>query len=110
MVGYIVSYKSKSMSYYDNRMKNIIPVSDLQRLAAQLLNDVNDSSEPVIITQRGRARGVLLSAKHYEQIEEDMALLDELELEKLVREGLEDKAADRLISLEEAKKRLHYPG
>ena len=90
-------------------MKNIIPVSDLQRQAAQILKDVNRSSEPVIITQRGRAAGVLLSAKHYEQIEEDLALLDELELEDLIRKGLESKEAGRLISLEDAKNRLNYP-
>lgn len=91
-------------------MKNIIPISDLQRQAAQILSAVNESSEPIIITQRGRASAVLLSAKHYEQIEEDLALLDELELEQLVREGLEDKAAGRTLSLEDAKKRLNYPG
>lgn len=91
-------------------MKNIIPVTDLQRQAAQILKDLNKSSEPVVITQRGRASAVLLSAKHYEQIEEDLALLDELELEQLVREGLEDKAAGRTISLDDAKKRLNYPG
>lgn len=91
-------------------MKNIIPVSDFQRQAAQILAAVNNSGEPVIITQRGRASAVLMSAKHYEQIEEDLELLDEFELAQLVREGLEDKAAGRMISLEEAKKRLNYSG
>jgi len=91
-------------------MKNIIPVSDLQRQAAQILSDVNRTSEPIVITQRGRASAVIVSAKHYQQIEEDLELLDELELERSVRVGLEDKAAGRMISLDEAKKRLNYPG
>lgn len=91
-------------------MKNIIPVTDLQRQAAQILSDVNASAEPVIITQRGRASAVLISAKRYAEIEEDLALLDDLELEHLIEEGLREKAAGNMISLEDAKKRLNYPG
>lgn len=91
-------------------MKNIIPVTDLQRRAAAVISDVNESPEPVIITQRGRASAVLVSAKRYAEIEEDLALLDDLELEFLVEEGLKDKAAGKTISLEDAKKRLGYRG
>ena len=91
-------------------MKNIIPITDLQRQAAQIINDANESSEPVIITQRGRASAVLLSAKRYEQIEEDLALLDEFELERLIAEGERAKAKGDLISHEEVKKRLNFPG
>lgn len=91
-------------------MKNIIPITDLQRQAAQIINDANESSEPVIITQRGRASAVLLSAKRYEQIEEDLALLDEFELERLIAEGERAKANGDLISHEEVKKRLNFPG
>lgn len=91
-------------------MKNIIPVSDLQRRAAQVLSDVSSSSEPTIITQRGRAAAVIVSAKRYAEIEEDLATLDELELERLVMQGLEEKAAGKTISMEEVKRRLNYPG
>ena len=58
-------------------MKTIIPVTDLQRQAAQILGDLND--EPVVITQRGRASAVLLSARRYAEIEEDLQMLDDLE-------------------------------
>lgn len=91
-------------------MKNIIPVSDLQRQAASILSTVNETEEPVIITQRGRATAVIVSAKRYARIEEDLALLDELELERLIHEGLKDKAAGNTISMDEAKKRLNYRG
>ena len=90
-------------------MKTIIPVTDLQRQAAQVLSDVNKSAEPIIITQRGRASAVLLSATRYAEIEEDLALLDDLELEYLIEEGLREKAAGNTVSLKEAKKLLNYP-
>lgn len=90
-------------------MKNIIPVSDLQRQAAQVLIAVNKSSEPIIITQRGRASAVIVSARRYAEIEDDLATLDDLELEEMVMTGLREKAAGKMISLEEAKKRLNYP-
>jgi len=91
-------------------MKNIIPVTDLQRQAAQVLTDVNKSSKPIIITQRGRVSAVLLSAKRYEQIEEDLALLDDLELERLIAEGESDIANDNTLSHDEIKRRLNFPG
>ncbi len=91
-------------------MKNIIPVTDLQRHAAQILADANESAEPIVITQRGRASAVLLSARRYAQIEEDLKALDDLELEDLVEEGLKEKAKGNMISLTEAKQRLGYSG
>lgn len=91
-------------------MKTIIPVSDLQREAARVLNDVATSPEPIIITQRGRPSAVLVSAQRYAEIEEDLAILDDLELEEMVLRGLREKAEGKTISLEDAKKRLNYPG
>lgn len=90
-------------------MKNIIAVSDLQRQAAQVLTAVNKSSEPIIITQRGRPAAVIISAKRYAQIEEDLAEFDDFELERLVEEGLKAKKAGDSLSLEEVKRRLNYP-
>ena len=91
-------------------MKNIIPVTDLQRQAASILSELNESGEPIVITQRGRASAVLVSAKRYAEIEEDLALLDDLELEHLVVLGLQDKAAGNTISIDDAKKSLNYSG
>lgn len=91
-------------------MKNIIAVSDLQRQAAQVLAAVNKSSEPIIVTQRGRPAAVIISAKRYAQIEEDLAEFDDFELERLVEEGLRAKEAGDSLTLEEVKRRLNYPG
>ena len=91
-------------------MKNIIPVSDLQRQAAQVLIDVNESSEPIIITQRGRAAAVIVSAKRYAEIEEDLEAFDDLELEYLIAIGEKAIANGDVITHEEVKRRINFPG
>jgi len=91
-------------------MKNIVPVSDLQKQAASILNEVRTSNEPVIITQRGRAAAVLVSAERYAKIEEDLALLDELELHREIELAKKEFAEGNSISLEEAKRRLGFKG
>ena len=91
-------------------MKNIIPISDLQRQAAQVLIDVNASSEPIIITQRGRASAVLISAKRYAEIEKDLEAFDDLELEYLIAIGEKAIAEGDVITHEEVKRRINFPG
>jgi prevent-host-death family protein len=90
-------------------MKNIIPVTDLQRRAANVLSEVNETGEPVVITQRGRASAVLISARRYSEIEEDLALLDDLELLQMLEEAKQAVANGDTISNEEVKRRLNFP-
>ena len=87
-------------------MKKIIPITDLQRQAGQILSSLSDSDEPVIITQRGRTAAVIVSAERYIQIEEDLQRLDELELLEMVRRATEARAAGDTVSHAEVKKRL----
>lgn len=68
-------------------MKRIIPITDLQRKAGQIVESLSD--QPVIITQRGRPAAVLIAASDYEQIEEDLERLDELELVEMVANARE---------------------
>jgi prevent-host-death family protein len=53
----------------------IIPITDLRQDAARVLRRVRDSKEPVVITQRGRATAVMMSAEAYERSEHDRELL-----------------------------------
>ena len=57
------------------KLPNMIPVPDLRQDAAAVLKRVSRSKEPVIITQRGRAAAVLLSAEAYQQAEHERQLL-----------------------------------
>lgn len=87
-------------------MKNILPISDLQRQAAQILNEVVESDEPAIITQRGRAVAVIVSADRFAQMEADLKILDDLELLRLVEEGKKDVESGAVLSHEDVKRRL----
>jgi prevent-host-death family protein len=87
-------------------MKRIIPITDLQRQSKQIVGGLADSDEPVIITQRGRAAAVLLSAERYTQIEEDLNRLDELEMLHLMDRGREDFAQGRTVSQQDVRARL----
>lgn len=89
-------------------MKNIIPVTDLQRQAASILSTLDDSAEPVVITQRGRASAVLISARRYAEIEEDLKTLDDLELLRLIEEGKQEVAVGNTLSHNIVKKRLNF--
>jgi prevent-host-death family protein len=88
-------------------MQKIIPITDLQRAAGQIVTDLNDADgSPIVITHRGRPAAVLLSAERYAQMESDLERLDELELVEMVESARAARAAGDTISHEEVKKRL----
>lgn len=87
-------------------MKKIIPITDLQRQAGQIVSELADSGESVIITQRGRPAAVIISSDHYAQIEEDLARLDELELLEMVTRSREAAKNGQTIPHQEVKARL----
>src|SRR5690242_13028424 len=87
-------------------MKKIIPMTDLQRQAGQIVAGVSSTDEPVIITQRGRAAAVLVSAHSYSQIEKDLERLDELELLEAIAKSREAISRSQTIPHAEVKKRL----
>ena len=53
----------------------IIPISDLRQDAAGIIRRVTASDEPVVITQRGRASAVLVSADAYERTQHENEIL-----------------------------------
>jgi len=87
-------------------MKKIIPITDLQRQAGQIVSGFDETAEPIIITQRGRAAAVLMPVARYERIEEDLARLDELELQEMLVEAEKQIAAKRTVSHRKVKERM----
>ena len=70
------------------RVPKIVPITDLRQDAASLLDEIQNSDEPCVITQRGRATAVLLSVEAYERSQRENELLRLLALgEKEVAEG-----------------------
>jgi prevent-host-death family protein len=88
------------------RLPNIIPVSDLRQDAAKVLKRVEESGEPVVITQRGRATAVMLSVAAFEQSERDKELLrllakGEMEIEAGAGHDLDSVLAEAVSLLSE---------
>lgn len=56
-------------------LPSIIPISDLRQDTAGIIKRVTASDEPVVITQRGRASAVLVSADAYERTQHENEIL-----------------------------------
>lgn len=86
--------------------EKIIPVTELQAKASQVLAEVRRSREPVLVTQRGRSSAVLLDVATYNELLQTVERLEQLELEKLVAEGERAVASGDVISHAEVKRKL----
>jgi len=65
------------------------PISYLKSHAASIANDIAESGEPLLITQNGEARLVVMDVHAYERQQETLALL------KLLSLGQRDIATGR---------------
>jgi len=85
--------------------EDIVPVSDFKAQAAEWLKRIAATGQPLVITQNGKAAGVLLSPAHFD------ALSERARFTSSVDAGLADSAAGRVRShadvvVEFAKRRL----
>jgi len=70
------------------KIPDIIPVTDLRQDAAAVLKKLQDSADPLVVTQRGRAIAVIQSVDAYEKSEHERELLRALAVgEKEIAEG-----------------------
>ena len=70
------------------KVPKIVPVTDLRQDAAAVLKELQGTTEPLIITQRGRAAGILLSVDAYERAQQENELLRLIALgEKEIAQG-----------------------
>ncbi|HWK61381.1 MAG TPA: type II toxin-antitoxin system Phd/YefM family antitoxin [Eoetvoesiella sp.] len=54
---------------------HVRPISYLKSHAAEIAKDVTETGEPMLITQNGEARLVVMDVSSYEQKEQTLALL-----------------------------------
>jgi len=87
--------------------EGIVPMSEFKARAADWLARIAKTDQPVVITQNGRAAGVLLSPRAYDQ------LLERGRFVAAIEAGLADADAGRTIAHEdmvaEAKARYGKP-
>jgi prevent-host-death family protein len=66
----------------------IKPISYVKAHAAELLDRITEEREPIIITQNGEARAVLVDIHSYEESQETMALMQILAIsDKEIKAG-----------------------
>lgn len=80
--------------------EDIVPVSEFKAQAADWLKRVADTEQPVVITQNGKAAGVLLSPRAFDQ------LVERARFVAAVEEGLADVKAGRVVDHEEVVKEV----
>ncbi|HTJ47346.1 MAG TPA: type II toxin-antitoxin system prevent-host-death family antitoxin [Kofleriaceae bacterium] len=72
--------------------KDIVPVSELKARAPDWLRRIAETGAPVVVTQNGKAAGVLLSPEAYDE------LVERARFVAAVEEGLADADAGRVHS------------
>jgi len=87
-----------------NLKEDIKPISYIKTNAADMLEYVNERKNPIIITQRGEARGVLLDVESYQELLRALTLMKLLQVsEEAIRGG---DVYDHTEVFAEARKRL----
>jgi prevent-host-death family protein len=76
-----------------NLRENVKPISYIKTNAAQMMKYVNERKNPVIITQNGEAKAVLMDIETYQDTEDAFALMNIIKLaEKDIKNGNVKKA------------------
>lgn len=70
--------------------QDLRPVTALKRSAAELVEEVNREQRPLVITQNGKARAVLLDVQTWERLNDQLGMLE------LLNQGLVDASAGKV--------------
>ena len=76
----------------------IKPISYVKANAAELLDRITEEREPIIITQNGEARAVLMDIASYEQTQETLALLKVLAIADKEIEAGETVSSEEIMA------------
>ncbi|WP_423680265.1 MULTISPECIES: type II toxin-antitoxin system Phd/YefM family antitoxin [unclassified Undibacterium] len=79
------------------------PISYLKSHAAEIIKDITENREPMLITQNGEAKLVVMDVKSFEEQEETLALLKILALgNREIEQGKFRAAEDVFADLDKA--------
>ena len=76
--------------------ESVRPISYLKSHTAEAVRVVSEARQPMVITQHGEAKAVLLDITDYEQIQESLALL------KMLAQSSRSRAGGRTKTLKAA--------
>ena len=81
-----------------NLKTNIRPISYIKTHASEMLKQINDTQNPIVITQNGEAKGVLLDTQSYQDMVDAIGML------KLISQSEHAIESGAVVSHEEAVK------
>lgn len=81
-----------------NLQEDIKPISYIKSNAAEMMSYVNDNKNPIIITQNGEARGVLLDIESYQNMQDAFNLLRILQVSQKDIETGHYKPSEKVLS------------
>lgn len=76
----------------------IKPISYVKSNAAEMMNFVNERKEPLIITQNGESRAVLIDVESYQQMKDAFSLLKIIQLSQKDVEAGKSKPASEVFA------------
>lgn len=80
--------------------EDIAPVTEVKARISELIDRSRENHRPVVVTQNGRATGVLMAVEDWEERERRMRLLE------LLAEGEESLRQRQAIPLSQVRERL----
>ena len=83
--------------------RDVDSLSEFKRNTAEFIKRLEETGAPVLLTVNGKPRLVVQDAASYQRIRE---LLDQAETIEAIRQGLEDVARGRTVSLPEFERRM----
>jgi prevent-host-death family protein len=83
-----------------NLIEDIRPISYVKSHTAEIMKQVGEKNNPLVITQNGKAKAVLMDVKQYQNIINLMNLL------KILSIGENDIKNKRIYTHEEVQKRI----
>jgi prevent-host-death family protein len=91
-----------------NLKEDIKPISYIKTNAAEMMKYVNERKNPIIITQNGEAKAVLVDIETYQNTQNAFALMNIIKIaEKNIENGKVRKAKDVFDDL---KKKIEHNG
>ena len=84
-----------------NLVQDIRPISYVKSHTAEVLKQVGEKNNPIVITQNGEARAVLMDVNQYQNI------IDTINLIKILSIGENDIKNGRIYSHDEVKNKIN---
>jgi len=85
-----------------NLVEDIKPVSYVKSHAAEVIRQVREKNNPIVITQDGEAKAVLMDVRQYQSIIDSMNLL------KILSIGENDIKHDRIYTQEQVNEKINF--